>query len=125
MSPARDPITRLLFMWSGLLVWAAHFTFIYGLAALSCARHLASAEMIAGFNVLQLGIVAATILALVVTAGFMAVAWMRGAAAVRSDDGGWADTGPFFRYTTVVIGALSLVAIAWNALPALLSPLCR
>ena len=67
---------RLLFLTAGFLVWALHFGFVYGLNGLACAREF-SGNMIGGFGVVPVVIVAATIVALVLQ-GLVAVTAVSG-----------------------------------------------
>jgi hypothetical protein len=87
----------------GMLIWAAHFGFLYGFAGLACAR---------GFGVsLPLAIAAATVLALA------ASAWLL-VEAVR------AGLQDFLDWLAATGTALAIVAILWQTLPILLAPRC-
>jgi hypothetical protein len=99
-------------MFSGPLIWAAHFTAIYAFTALACARHFAHASWL-GVDVvlwaIGIGTSAAAIAALVV--------FLAGVSDGRRDD-------PFVAWMSAALGALALVAIVWEALPVLLVPVC-
>ncbi|MGH8176397.1 MAG: hypothetical protein ACREV5_09070, partial [Steroidobacter sp.] len=58
------------FIWGGLLIWAADFLFVYVFAALACARRFAD-ERVAGFAIVPFATTAASIVALLATAGVM------------------------------------------------------
>lgn len=85
-------------MSSGVIVWAVHFTVVYGFTALACAR---------GFGGAAPGVVAAAtalaaVLALVII--------------VKNLD------AEFTRWLTAAIAGAALVAILWEGLSALLVP---
>jgi hypothetical protein len=92
-----------LWMSSGVMVWALHFTAVYGLTALACAR---------GWNWLvapSIGV--ATLVAVIALAPILAVAARRRA--------------QFEYWLTAWIAAFGLVGIVWGALTVLLVPICR
>jgi hypothetical protein len=86
----------------GALCWALHFAAVYGFTGLACARGMAGAVplAIAGFTLVAAS-AAAVILAL----------------ALRRRDS-------FEHWLAAAVAALALLAIAWEALPALLVPAC-
>lgn len=106
---------RLLFLLSGLLVWAAHFGLVYAVTALACARGF-SGNSGGGFGVVPLVIAAATGFA-VVLQGLVAIAAGRGRGPGIGDE---PDTSvrEFWRYATVGIAVLGTVAVAWTGVPA-------
>lgn len=87
---------------AGGIVWALHFAALYGFAALACARGFAPA--IPWFTA------AATLAAIVAAA---AVLWL-----------GWRRRAAFEGWTGATLAALALVAIAWQAVPVYIVPLC-
>lgn len=113
-------IAKSLFMLAGLLIWAAHFAVIYAFNALACARGFA-ASMLFGLSVVPLGIAFATVVALAATLWVLvqAARWQAPISGERADA-----SSAFIRYTAIAVGLLSLVAIAWNGLPALIVPPC-
>jgi hypothetical protein len=116
-----DFIRKSLFMIGGLLVWAAQFTIIYVFNALACARGFAGRQLL-GIGVVPFVVGVASLIALAA-----ALAVLLAALRVRGPAGATRDERPvddFLRYTTVAIAALSLVAIAWNAVPAFIVPPC-
>ena len=87
-------------MSAGALLWALHFAAIYGITGLACARGVA-------------GVVPWAILACTVAA-VGGTAWVMVAALRRRDS--------FEHWLAAGIAGAALVAIAWEALPALLVP---
>jgi hypothetical protein len=118
-----DPgfVRKSLFMIGGLLIWAAQFTMIYVFNALACARGFAGRQML-GIGVVPFVVGAVSLLALAAAlAVLLAALWRRGPARTSPEE---RPVDAFLRYTTIAIAALSLVAIAWNAVPALIVPPC-
>jgi hypothetical protein len=117
----RGFVGKMLFMTGGLLVWAAHFTLIYGFNAVACARGFAG-ERVLGFGVVPFVIGAATVVALATTLAILMSAGLpigRQWQETEQDDG-----EKFLRYGAAVVAMLSLVAIAWNAVPAFIVRSC-
>ncbi len=111
-------MARLFWMTSGLVFWAAQFTIIYGVTGVACARgwyHLS----LFGLDVVRASIAFATLLALAATA---LVFWRAFAARQASADD--EPSGRFVETVTLWVCGLSLVAIAYNGLPALILPAC-
>jgi uncharacterized membrane protein YoaK (UPF0700 family) len=92
---------RALWISSGPLVWALHFTALYGFAALACAR---------GF---------AQVLPWVVAAATLVAGALAGALVLRH-----ARRGDFIDWLTAALAAFALLAIAWQAVPAFVVPSC-
>jgi len=114
-------IGKMLFMIGGLLVWAVHFTIIDGFTAVACANGFAASRVL-GLGVVPFVIGAATLLALATT-GLVLQNALSGPVPPRSTRYGEA-TEHFLQYTAANIAALSLVAIAWNALSVLVIAPC-
>ena len=91
-----------LLMSAGALCWALHFAAIYGFAGVACARGLASA--------VPWAILACTLVAAMGAAAVMVVA-------LRQRDS-------FEHWFAAGVAGAALVAILWEALPALLVPAC-
>jgi len=112
-------MARLFATMVGFYAWTAQFMVVYGVTALACARGFADASLL-GLSVVPLIIAAATALALAVTGVSLGAAFARrrrtAAEAPAADR--------FLIHLALVIGGLSLVAIAWTGLPALLVPAC-
>ncbi len=109
--PVRQPAI-ILRLWVGPLVWAAHFLAIYGFTALACARN-------AGVSVVVWFILAVTLFAgavLGVTIGL----------ALRDGRFSPSLTGlaEFLHGLTITIASLVMLALVWEALPALFIPVC-
>lgn len=84
----------------GILVWALHFTIIYGYTALACARGLgASAPWVVG---------AATVVAAAAAIAIIATHL----------------SAEFTRWMTASVAALALLAIVWEGLSPLWAPPC-
>ena len=111
------PMARLFWMMSGLVVWAAQFTIIYGVTSVACARGWYRFSLL-GLDLVRASIAAATLLALGVTTF---VLWQALAAGRASRD---EPSEHFIETVTVWISGLSLLAIAYIGLPALLLPAC-
>jgi hypothetical protein len=85
---------------AGPLLWLAHFGALYGFNAIACARGLPGAVP---------WVVAAATLILAIPAGFLVLR-------KRKDE--------FVEWLTAALAALSLLAILWQALPALMVSPC-
>lgn len=107
--------STILRLFSGPLIWAAHFLAIYGFAGLACARRLQYAEW------LGIGVVTWAVGALTLAA--VAAVLLPGARADYRQTP--RDSAGFIRWTGAALGLLSVLAIAWEALPVLLVPACK
>ena len=102
---------RTLRMFSGVLVWTAHFGAIYTFHALACARERASLSWL-GVDMVTWFVLAAT-----ATAAAVLMLAIRGA--IR------AGAGEFENWLTASTAALSLVAVLWQGLlPVFMVPVC-
>ena len=111
------PMARLFWMTSGFVFWAAQFTIIYSITGVACARGWWRFSVL-GLDMVRAGIAAATLLALAATA---LVFWRAFASLGRQAD---EPSERFVETVTLWICGLSLVAIAYNGLPALILPAC-
>lgn len=93
---------RVLWMSSGAIVWALHFSVLYGFAALACARGLAGAVPWVSL--------AATLAAL----GAIAVI------AVRN----LPRRGEFTAWLALSVAGLALVAVLYATIPLFIVPIC-
>jgi hypothetical protein len=84
----------------GVILWALHFTVIYGFTALACAR---------GFGASTSWVVGAATVIAVAAAIALIVTHL---------------SSEFTRWMTAAVAALALVAIVWEGLPALMVPPC-
>ena len=100
----REPnfVTTTVRMFSGVLVWAAHFLLIYGFTALACARDFAAA--------VPWGIAIATVAALMIL-----LVVMRGAIRTAPE---------FVEWMTISVGAIAIVAMVFESLPMIWVPIC-
>lgn len=101
-------------LFSGPMIWAAHFLAIYGFAGLACARRMQDSEWL-GVGVVN-WVVAAVTLAAVAA---VLLLWAR--ADYKQTP---RDSAGFIRWTGAALGMLSILAIVWDAMPALLIPQC-
>jgi hypothetical protein len=103
---------RTLRMFSGVLVWTAHFGAIYTFHALACARGHA------GITWLSAGIVTWFVLAATMAAALALTIAIR--AALR------AGASAFENWLSASTAALSLVAVLWQGLlPVSMIPVCQ
>ena len=85
-------------MSSGVIVWALHFTVIYGFTALACAR---------GFGAAAFLVVGAATLVAAAAAGLLILA-------------NW--NGEFTRWMTAAVAGAALLAILWEGMAAFMVP---
>lgn len=96
-------MSRALWIASGAIVWALHFTAVYGFTALACAR---------GFpRAVPSVIGAATLAAAALTIAIIAIAYSK-----RTD---------FVDGVAAGVAAFALLAIVWEGLPVLVVPACE
>jgi hypothetical protein len=113
MSRAR-PLGDFLQLFTGPVVWFAHFVALYGAEALICTPGLAPA----GTMTWVAGV--ATLAALAVLCGF-GVRMMRRPA---HDSAGSHSGATFLRRATLLLATLSAIAVVWVALPVAVLPVC-
>jgi hypothetical protein len=113
-SAERGFLRQTLIALAGLMIWLAHFLFVYGLAALACARAWNQAEPM-GIGWVKLAIAAATVLGV----GALGVLAWRGAIRQPPTPG-----QGFFRWLSLAAAGAALLAILWQGLPAALLPPC-
>ena len=105
-------------MFAPLVIWAVHFLAIYAFTAIACERRFADT------NWLGVGVVPWTIggVTLVAAAAALVTIWL----ALRDVPGRAprSETSQFLHWMTAAFGALTLLAILWEALPVLLVPVC-
>jgi hypothetical protein len=100
-------------IWSGLLIWAADFLFVYVFAALACARGFADVRVF-GIEVVSLTTVLVSGVALAATA-LLLVRIRKRAAQIQSDQ-----RVRFVSFLVTALAVLGAIAIAWTTLPPLL-----
>ena len=118
MRPA-PAVPALLFLTGGLGIWAVRFLAGYGFTAVACAKGW-RADAIAGIGVVQLGLVAMSVVALGGCGILLVRALGDRASARRSDPG-----GGFIGSIAALVAALAMLAIVWETLPVFLVPACR
>lgn len=117
----RRLISKIFFLLAGLLIWAGHFGAVYAFNATACARAFA------GLALWGVGIVPAVVGVLTLAALAADIAVLVLAQAGRGPGiAGATDpaTAEFWRFATMALAGLSLVAVAWAGLPALVVPPC-
>jgi len=104
-------VRTALRMWSGAIVWAAHFAAIYSVTALACARGYAHARFF-GLELVTLAVLAATLLAFLA-----ALAIVRRARR--------ADAASFESWITATVASLAAIGIVWEGfVPVVMLPAC-
>lgn len=113
-------VSRITFLTGGLLVWAVHFTLVYGLNTLACTR--LDGTSVLGVRVVPVAIGIATVVAAGLNLLLLASA-LRGRGPGIADEHD-ASVRHFWRFGTGMIAALGLVAVVWGGLPALIVNPC-
>jgi uncharacterized membrane protein len=108
-------MSTAFFVWSGLLIWMGNFLFVYVFAALACARRFSQLKML-GFGIVPFVTTVSSILATVAILAIMARAARRLHAASHADP-----HSRFIGFVTMGTAALTLIALAWVALPPLIT----
>lgn len=112
-------VTQILLMTAGLIIWAAHLGFVYGLNALACTFDFARLELF-GMALTTLTIGVATLVAL--GAELLVLSF---AVAGRGAMGfGGEEQLRFMGPITATLAGLSAVAVLWQGLPVLVVPAC-
>lgn len=112
--------SRLLLASAGLLVWGAHFLFVYIFAALACARAFADVRVV-GLGVVPLAVLMSTVAALLLLAWLSIRAW-RSENRVHTADPA---TPRFLRHLGAALAIFSAAAILLQTLPVLIIPVCE
>ena len=102
---------------SGPLVWAAHFSLLYGLEAAICSSPGRSSLM-SQFWLIALGLTAAALTLLCFLARQLALR--------RHEHGAINKTNgsPFLRDLSIALVALAMIGVLWSTLPALVIAVC-
>jgi hypothetical protein len=117
----RSFVAVLLTMLAGALIWAIHFTIIYGFTSVACAHGLADTAVL-GMDLVRLTVVVATgVAALAVLA--IVVRCLRYPDR-RSPQEDRATTWQFVRWLTAAVAGLALVFIVMEGMTAALVPPC-
>jgi hypothetical protein len=104
-----QPLSAMLQMLTGPVIWFAHFVVLYGAEALICTPPLASPGAMTSITI------AATLAALVA----LAILMRRPATASRNHS----DAG-LLRSAGLLLALLSAIAVIWVALPTAILPVC-
>lgn len=112
--PAFQSRRAMVLMLAPPTLWALHFLACYAIVSLACAHG-------AGQDTVRTGIALASVAGL---APIGLIAWrsLRQWQAVRNQHE--QDAAPFFAVVTLMLCAMSAVALAWVALPGFLLPPC-
>ena len=112
-------VALFLLALSGMLAWAAQFTAIYTVTSTLCERGWADAALF-GIGVVPLIVSGVTLIALTAVGWvlWLSLGWS------RQMDRETLAVARFLNDTTMLVSALSLVAILWQGLPGLLVPPC-
>lgn len=112
----------IVFMLLGLIAWALHLTIIYSVQATICAFAPPAARPPTGLNIVEIVILAATLLAAAVALlPVVAPTATSGLLRTRSVE---PDEGRFHRSVAAWIGVLSLAGILWGGMTAILLVPC-
>lgn len=112
---------KLTFFLSGFLVWAAHFGLVYGINGLACARGVAS-QPVAGTSLAAISVAAATVIAAIVIVAVLVLAIAGRGPGIRHEADG--ALRAFWRYGTIAIASLGVIAVLWSGLPVLIISPC-
>jgi hypothetical protein len=115
----RGFVPTFLYITAGLIVWAVRFLFVYSFAGVACARGWADST-IAGFRVVPFVIVAATIVGVAVTSMVL----LRAGRGVRRGQFGEERLDGFIHAVAALMAGLSILAMAWETIPAFTVPIC-
>jgi hypothetical protein len=112
-APRTRPLSDLLRLFVGPVVWFLHLALLYGAEGLICTPPAGS-----GYAMMWFG-AAATIGALVALAILTAVSMRRVAGPPDEDI-----NAAFLRKATLMLALLSAIGVIWTALPVALVPVC-
>ncbi|WP_149538239.1 hypothetical protein [Siccirubricoccus phaeus] len=118
-APGFSAITGAL---AALLVWAGHFTLIYGAHALACERGFADAALL-GLPAVPALVLGASLAALLAVGLVGWRAWRRLDGSLAAEAG--EDAPRFLAWLTLATALLAALAILWEAVPVLLLHSCR
>lgn len=112
-------LRRLLTLVGAPLIWIVHFIVCYAIVGLVCASQL-SEERVMGMTAAQFGVAAATLIAGALM-GSIAVTNLR---RWRNPPGPDGEISSFFAVNTLLLCAISVLAMLWVAFPTLVLPTC-
>jgi hypothetical protein len=112
------PVGELWLYLSGPIVWAVHFSLLYGLEALICSG-FGRSSLGRQFWLIALGLTAVALITLV---------WFtaRQLALRRHDHNATRKTNrsSFYRDMSIALVGLAMIGVLWSTLPALVVPVC-
>jgi hypothetical protein len=108
------PLGDFLQLFTGPVVWFAHFVALYGAEALICTPGLAKP------GVMTWVAAGATLAALAALAAFAGLVLRRPAREPADSQGG----ARFLRAATLLLALLSAIAVVWVTFPAAVLPVC-
>ena len=108
---AARPVSELLRVFTGPLVWFAHFVIAYGTEAILCTPAAGAPRLMTGLLAI------ATALAFAALGAFAWSMMPRHRAPATED-------AAFLRVVALALAALSLLGVIWTTLPALSLPAC-
>ncbi len=113
--------SKTFLLFGALLIWAAHFMFVYSANAIACARGLQDIRVF-GAGLIPLTVAVATLIAL--AAGcyllWLASGWLGPLRGEPHDD----PASAFLRQVSIALTLLSMIAITLTALPAFVVVSC-
>lgn len=109
-------VAKFTFLLSGLIVWAVHFLFVYGVNGIACARPQLGPDVQAG-SFVPATVLVATAFCVAATCGIALVALKDYGPGISAEED--ASLREFWRFTTATNAGLAAIAILWTAVPAL------
>jgi hypothetical protein len=119
----RNSYVSVLAAFGGPLVWATQFGVVYATNATACARGFAN-TMLLGLHISLVTTLAATVIA----GAAIVLLWLAGEAAHRSVMASQSDNDPssdeLLHFLSRWLNGVSLLAVLWTAVPALIVDPC-
>lgn len=112
-------LQRLITLVGAPIIWMAHFIVCYVAVSLVCALQLTDSRVL-GINPAQFAVAVATLLALLLMGGMAAVQFRKW----RHPSGPDPEMTRFFAANTLLLCALSALALVWVAFPSVVLPAC-
>ena len=112
-------LRRLLTLVGAPIIWIVHFIVCYAIVGLVCASQPGAARIM-GMNAAQFGVAVATLIAGVLMVSIAVTSLRRW----RNPPGPDAEISSFFAVNTLLLCAISVLALLWVAFPTLVLPTC-